>query len=88
NVDVGNNLYVRSGINVGPGGIKSDGPLTITGEGTAPSSSLEIRSAGAGNDFYLNIANGKLLMKSADNTCSACGPYNNNTWACVSVTCP
>ncbi len=27
NVDVGNNLYVRNGINVGPGGILSDGPI-------------------------------------------------------------
>ncbi len=27
NVDIENNLYARSGINVGPGGIKSDGPI-------------------------------------------------------------
>jgi len=27
NVQIGNNLYARSGINVGAGGIKSDGPI-------------------------------------------------------------
>ncbi|MFC1658223.1 right-handed parallel beta-helix repeat-containing protein [Candidatus Omnitrophota bacterium] len=31
NVDIGNNLYVRSGLNVGPGGILSDGPLSAGG---------------------------------------------------------
>jgi len=29
NVDVGNNLYVRNGLNVGPGGILSDGPVSF-----------------------------------------------------------
>jgi hypothetical protein len=29
NLDVGNNLYVHNGINVGPGGIKCDGPISF-----------------------------------------------------------
>ncbi|MFC1658224.1 NosD domain-containing protein [Candidatus Omnitrophota bacterium] len=33
NVDIGNNLYVRSGLNVGPGGILSNGPLSAGGGG-------------------------------------------------------
>ena len=30
NVDIGNNLYVRTALNVGPGGILTDGPLSVT----------------------------------------------------------
>jgi len=30
NVDVGNNLYVRNGVNVGPGGLLSDGEITTS----------------------------------------------------------
>ncbi|MFC1658225.1 NosD domain-containing protein [Candidatus Omnitrophota bacterium] len=30
NVDIGNNLYVRSGLNVGSGGILSNGPLSVS----------------------------------------------------------
>jgi hypothetical protein len=30
NMDVGNNLYIRNGLNVGPGGIKSDGVIQAT----------------------------------------------------------
>jgi hypothetical protein len=35
NMDIGNNLYVRTGINVGLGGIKSDGPITASDLETA-----------------------------------------------------
>ncbi|MBU4299333.1 hypothetical protein KJ636_04785 [Patescibacteria group bacterium] len=31
NIDVGNNLYVRNGLNVGPGGILTDGRLSVSG---------------------------------------------------------
>jgi len=34
NVDIGNNLYVRNGLNVGSGGIMSDGVLTVTATST------------------------------------------------------
>jgi hypothetical protein len=118
NVDVGNNLYVRSGINVGQGGLKSDGPVSIMGAGTSTLSALDVRDAsgnsrltvldngnvGIGttlpkarleivpsnstNGFYLNIANAKLVMKSPNGSCWACGANNTNVWNCTSMTCP
>jgi hypothetical protein len=35
NVDIGNNLYIRNGLNVGQGGIFTDGALTVTGTSSA-----------------------------------------------------
>ena len=35
NVDVGNNLYVRNAMNVGPGGLFSSGDITSNGDITA-----------------------------------------------------
>ena len=32
NLDVGNNAYIRDGLNVGPGGIKSDGNVAVQGD--------------------------------------------------------
>jgi hypothetical protein len=37
NIDVGNNLYVRSGLNVGVGGIYSNGPLSVSVASTTQS---------------------------------------------------
>jgi hypothetical protein len=45
NMDVGNNLYVRSGVNVGPGGIKSDGPMSVSGQSNASLAAFEIGNA-------------------------------------------
>lgn len=33
------------------------------------------------------IDEGKLIMKSPDGTCSACGPTNSDSWSCSPTTC-
>lgn len=39
-------------------------------------------------DVYINKTSGKLILKSADGTCSSCGPDNSDVWSCSSVACP
>jgi len=53
NAHVANNIYADNGLNVGPGGIKSDGPVSITDvlrltpRSSAPSPASE-------GDMYMN----------------------------------
>ncbi|MBI2105568.1 hypothetical protein HYT56_01890 [Candidatus Woesearchaeota archaeon] len=71
NVDIGNNLYVRNGINVGPGGIKSDGPFSILNNSlivdyngqvgigvTSPQALLEISNSSAVSIPWINVTDG------------------------------
>ena len=61
NMDIGNNLFIRNGLNVGPGGIKSDGPVSFLNNSlvvkengrvgigiSSPLAKLEIVGSGAG----------------------------------------
>ncbi|MBI2547602.1 MAG: hypothetical protein HYW23_04125 [Candidatus Aenigmarchaeota archaeon] len=69
NLDVGNNLYVRSGINVGPGGIRTDGPVSLTnntfvttesgriGVGTNTTGNYKLNVIGDINATWLNATN-------------------------------
>jgi hypothetical protein len=49
-----------------------------------PVAKLEIQDG----DIYIDKTAGKLIMKSPDGSCSACGPDNSDNWACLSVACP
>lgn len=68
-------LIVTTGNNVGIGT-------------TNPKTKLEIIPADTSSGFYLDLAEAKLIMKSPDGTCSACGPNNSDAWSCASVSCP
>ena len=48
-----------------------------------PGSKLEV----AGN-IYSNSVSSKLIMKSPDGTCTACGPDNADAWVCAAIACP
>lgn len=50
NVDIGNNLYVRNGLNVGPGGIYSGGELSVYTSATKPSLSVTKSSDASATD--------------------------------------
>ena len=51
---------------------------------TSPAKKLEVN----GGDVYVNYTGGKLIMKSPDGSCSACGPTDLEAFACSSVSCP
>ncbi|MFH1233503.1 MAG: hypothetical protein V1649_02515, partial [Patescibacteria group bacterium] len=63
NIDIGNNLYVRNGLNVGSGGIYSQGETSVYASSSA--SALTVSQTGTGNivDFK---DNGSLVFKIAD----------------------
>ena len=50
----------------------------------SPDSKLEV----TGGDIYITDIGDKLIMKSADGSCHACGPNDFNAWICSTVTCP
>src|SRR3989338_9666234 len=52
NVDIGNNLYVRNGINVGTGGIFANGPLSLT-------ASYSFTTASTSRESFLSITQDK-----------------------------
>ncbi len=79
-----NNLSAAPG---SPGVFVSTSVFVINGRigiGTAdPKRKLEIN-----DDIYINFTGGKLIMKSPDGTCSACGPDDADVWSCASIVCP
>jgi hypothetical protein len=50
---------------------------------TSPKSKLEVSG-----QIYQNSTGTKMIFKSPDGTCSACGPDNSDVWTCSSVACP
>lgn len=66
------------------GGLNINTTTNNVGIGTtAPGAKLEVAG-----QVYQNSAGTKMLFKSPDGTCSACGPDNSDVWACASVACP
>ncbi len=95
---------ISNGVNIGTTGPKGllqvgtspNAPLVVLAGGnvgigtTSPSARLEIIPADTtpAQSLYINVTGSRIIMKSPDGTCSACGPDNADAWACVSVTCP
>jgi hypothetical protein len=50
---------------------------------TSPNVKLQVSG-----QIYQDSAGTKMIFKSPDGTCSACGPNNSDVWTCASVTCP
>mgnify|MGYP000152093541 CR=1 FL=1 len=46
-----------------------------------------VKVNGETGNFQIKVNGSKLIMKSPDNTCSACGPTNNDGWRCSPVAC-
>ncbi|MFZ2969753.1 MAG: hypothetical protein WA063_01245 [Minisyncoccia bacterium] len=54
NIDIGNNLYVRNGLNVGPGGIYSGGPLSILSSSASSSlGALDVKNSAGTSLLYV-----------------------------------
>ena len=61
NGEIGNNLYVRNGVNIGPGGIYSQGRISIFETSSVPA--LTITQSGSGIALKLtNLGTGKTLL--------------------------
>ena len=70
-------LIVEVGGSVGIGTTNPSARLEIVPASTTPAESL-----------YINVSGSRIILKSPDGTCSACGTDNADAWSCVSVTCP
>jgi hypothetical protein len=65
----------------------ASGKLYINGNVGIGTTSPNVKLQVSGQ-IYQDSAGTKMIFKSPDGTCSACGPDNSDVWTCASVTCP
>jgi hypothetical protein len=78
NAQIANNLYVDGGLNVGPGGLKSDGPASIMNNTLVVNPDGKVGIGTSSPSEKLNLAGGSFLINTTSNSLREVG-YINDT---------